>query len=108
MCKAIQDWIKLGKLINAPPATQEYLDLFTRADLTFLCQRVYDPQTQSLQHVNPIENSEHATQCLEADFIGPYLTKDISHKIAIGELDPITKKQLIPFQPLEKCKFKSL
>jgi exonuclease-1 len=80
--------------------------LFTQADLTFLYQRVYDPQTQSLQHVSNIENLENA-ECLEADYIGPHLCDDTAQKIAKGELDPITKKPLVPFQPLEqKCKWR--
>ncbi|KAJ1735040.1 hypothetical protein LPJ61_000760 [Coemansia biformis] len=68
-----------------------YEEAATRAELTFLYQRVYDPRTKSLAHVMPLEDGV----LLETmPFIGSALVPQVAQDIAEGTIDPFS---FVPF-----------
>ena len=88
--KLIESWKKFGKLVKAPNVPTGYLEEFTRADLTFLHQRVFDPVSNSLVCLTPV-NKNDGIDWDTVDYIGPLITNDIACGIAYGEIDPCTK-----------------
>lgn len=70
---------------------QGYRDIFTRAEITFLHQRVFCPRERKLVHCNepdsPLED-EHLI------YVGPDLDEHIARGVAYGQLDPMTKTPL--------------
>lgn len=109
-------------MTKAPKWTPGYDDLFQKADLCFLHQRVFDPTTGQLAHLNPLLPQEIAGK--DVSFLGPYvififrniveengliyeifrsdIEQHIAFGIATGDIDPITKT---PFDPtyIAKC-----
>lgn len=74
-----------------------YLEAFQRAELTFLCQRVFCPTVNDLSMVSDIGELKLDTESLA--FIGALTKKEIATKVACGLLHPVTKKPLkIPGQ----------
>ncbi|KAJ3293341.1 Rad2 nuclease [Borealophlyctis nickersoniae] len=92
--KVIKEWTTWGKAVNAPPKLpRDYTIRFRKAELTFLHQRVYDPDSGTLVPLTPLpDDFEFAAE--GADFLGPDLSPDVAKGIAVGDLDPITK---VPF-----------
>ncbi|KAG0212271.1 Rad2 nuclease [Mortierella sp. GBA30] len=73
----------------------DYEAAFHRADLTFLYARVYDPNSKSMAHLNPVpEELEELVQTEEYDFLGPVIEQGILQGIATGQLHPMTKNAL--------------
>ncbi|KNC96155.1 uncharacterized protein SPPG_08543 [Spizellomyces punctatus DAOM BR117] len=89
----IKGW-RWGRAVNAPKCPGDYLERFRLAELTFLHQRVYDPRSGTIIHLNPLpSNLQLDTQLIR--FLGPDLSPDIAKGIATGILDPDTK---LPFE----------
>lgn len=71
---------------------KDYLASFYRAELTFLHQRVFCPETCSLvHHTTPPEPLDDTT----TSFIGIAIENKIAIRVATGELNPITKKPIV-------------
>ncbi|TPX60480.1 hypothetical protein SpCBS45565_g07490 [Spizellomyces sp. 'palustris'] len=89
----IKGW-RWGRAVNAPKCPGDYLERFRLAELTFLHQRVYDPRSGAIVHLNPLPTDlQLDTQLIR--FLGPDLPPDIAKGIATGILDPDTK---LPFE----------
>ncbi|OQR95452.1 exonuclease 1 [Thraustotheca clavata] len=82
-----------GKLTIA----KSYEEDFERARLTFRHQRVYDPTTQTLVNLTPLESPSS-----EMDFLGPIIPDSIAKDIAEGNMDPITQTPF-PVMPMPTC-----
>ncbi|KAF0388609.1 PIN domain-like protein [Gigaspora margarita] len=90
--KTAEKIIKLlmdGKM-EVPP---DYSYNFRRAELAFLYQRVFDIETKCLVTLNPIPEDLDINP--DTNFIGPDLDSDVALGIAIGEINPLTKKPII-------------
>ncbi|KAJ2703208.1 Rad2 nuclease [Coemansia sp. IMI 203386] len=70
----------------------DYEEQVTRAELTFMYQRVYDPVNKRLDHVGMLGNDAPDTK--EMLFLGDMHEPKVAQDIAMGRIDPIT---LIPF-----------
>lgn len=69
-----------------------YLEAFQQAERTFLHQRVFCPQKQSLVlHTEP----EHPIGEDKMPFIGAYVEPEIARGVANGDLNPMTKLPII-------------
>ncbi len=69
---------------------------FTKALLTFMHQRVYDPLTRQMVHLTPVPDSVRA-QFADLSFLGPDLPPTICQGIAESELHPVT---FLPYNSL--------
>ncbi|KAL8767129.1 MAG: hypothetical protein Q9209_006291 [Squamulea sp. 1 TL-2023] len=76
-----------------------YLESFQRAELTFLHQRVFCPDTNSVVMMTP-PGLESLNQDLE--FLGTELKQDIALGIVMGDIHPITKKPIVPSPAISK------
>eukprot|EP01127_Copromyxa_protea_P021370 TRINITY_DN7324_c0_g1_i1.p1 TRINITY_DN7324_c0_g1~~TRINITY_DN7324_c0_g1_i1.p1 ORF type:complete len:950 (-),score=166.50 TRINITY_DN7324_c0_g1_i1:62-2911(-) len=83
--------ITIQKNIVLPSSYEED---FKRADLTFLHQRVWDPEGRKLVTLHPLP-SHIEESGMDLSFIGPEIDDELARKIAEGEYDPITKQ---PFE----------
>ncbi|OZJ03433.1 hypothetical protein BZG36_03184 [Bifiguratus adelaidae] len=84
--------IKFLRLEGQHKVPRDYEQDFQRAELTFLFQRVYDMDTKFLVTVTPLPPDIDIT---DMDFLGPLIKDDIAHSIAIGDVDPISKKRFV-------------
>ncbi|KAJ2083546.1 hypothetical protein H4R24_000709 [Coemansia sp. RSA 988] len=73
--------------VNVPEA---YEDCVTRAELTFLYQRVYDPRSEMLVHVRPL--AADAPSIDQMPFLGDTLDPAVARDIALCEVDPFDYK----------------
>ncbi|RKO83340.1 hypothetical protein BDK51DRAFT_33559, partial [Blyttiomyces helicus] len=87
----LKEWRRWGTVIKAPKLVKGYEEKFKQAELTFLHQRVYDIETASLVPLTPLTHDLAEDDSL-TEFLGPFLPPDIAKGIAIGEIDPITKR----------------
>ncbi|KAI8855196.1 PIN domain-like protein [Chytridium lagenaria] len=67
--KVIRNWKKWGKVINAPRVPPGYEEEFRKADMTFLHQRVFDPDLGKLVFLNPLPPELNSID--EYDYLGP-------------------------------------
>lgn len=80
------------KFIKEPTSIPEDYDKqLTRAIMTFMFHRIYDPLSGSMQFLSPFHE-----QKLSMDFIGKSIPVDVLHNVVKGIIDPIT------FQKFEK------
>lgn len=91
--KAIQS-VRLNAKLTVP---RDYERLFSRADLTFQYQCVYDPLQQSLVHLNPVPEAGLSEEDYLA--VGGGLTPEMAKGIACGDMDPITKQKMVDIFP---------
>ncbi|KAG8913046.1 Rad2 nuclease [Tulasnella sp. 408] len=68
------------------------------AELPFLYQRVFDPRSETVVHLNPLED------CIEWDetrnaYVGIHLDADIARGIADGSVNPITMEAMNDINP---------
>ena len=68
----------------------DYLAEFTKAELTFLHQRVYCVERHEVIMLSPFEGKEPE----DFEFIGKHVEARIAQRVATGELDPNTKKEI--------------
>lgn len=83
--------------ISVPP---DYLDQFRRAELTFLHQLVFDPETRSLVHLNPLP----AGMMEDLSFVGHQLEPTVAREIAAGDIDPMTKEPIEVMEARDETK----
>jgi len=72
---------------------KDYEENFKKAELTFLHQRVFDPNTETLVPLTPLPDSSECN-IIDWEFIGSDLDVEVAKKIAKGELCPITKEPM--------------
>ncbi|KAI8626154.1 hypothetical protein F5Y19DRAFT_228433 [Xylariaceae sp. FL1651] len=70
----------------------DYLTLFSQAEQTFLYQWAFCPITRQLVNLTPLPDDISLDQL---PFIGSFVEASIARKIAIGEINPITKEEII-------------
>ena len=76
-----------------------YLEAFKRAELTFLCQRIFCPTSQDLSMALDTIGAKADPE--DFAFIGARVEKHIAIKVANGELHPVTKQPLkVPGQAI--------
>ncbi|KAJ3252544.1 Rad2 nuclease [Chytriomyces hyalinus] len=94
--RTLKTWRTFGFSIKAPKMRDGYETAFKEAELTFLYQRVYDPDKKRLVHLNePILSDLDFMEDL-CKFLGRDLEPSVAEGIAIGELNPYT---LRPYHP---------
>ncbi|KAI4105539.1 MAG: hypothetical protein LQ339_003381 [Xanthoria mediterranea] len=69
-----------------------YLEAFQRAELTFLHQRVFCPDTNSVVMMTPpgMDSHDH-----DLGFLGAEIEQDVARGVARGDLHPMTKKPIV-------------
>ena len=77
-----------NKGMNVP---SNYDKLFEQAELTFLHQRVWDPEKLQLVHLTPLLEALQLVQQDNLSFLGPFLSRDVAQQIATGIIHPDTK-----------------
>jgi len=77
-----------NKGMNVP---SNYDKLFEQAELTFLHQRVWDPEKLQLVHLTPLPEALQLVQQDNLSFLGPFLSRDVAQQIATGIIHPDTK-----------------
>jgi exonuclease-1 len=70
----------------------DYLENFKQAELTFLYQRVFCPKAGKLVPLSPPEKDVNLE---ELPFIGRDVDAEIALGVALGDLDPTTKEQIV-------------
>ncbi|KAI4147676.1 MAG: hypothetical protein LQ340_005440 [Diploschistes diacapsis] len=73
-----------------------YLENFRRAELTFLHQRVYCPTRRQVVYLTPLDGPRPD----DFDFVGKDIEATIAVRVAVGDLNPITKEQIIYYPTL--------
>ncbi|KAG8917139.1 Rad2 nuclease, partial [Tulasnella sp. 417] len=91
----VLQYIRLESNMKVPAG---YLDAFRVAQLPFLYQRVFDPRSGTVVHLNPLED------CIEWDetrdaYVGTHLDTDIARGIADGSVNPITMEAMDDINP---------
>jgi exonuclease 1 len=75
----------------------DYLQEFRQAELTFLYQRVYCPKAQQQVFLTPLPEDLNVD---DMPFIGAAVDPATAHAIAMGDIDPITKRPIVlPLSP---------
>ncbi|KAL8930333.1 MAG: hypothetical protein Q9172_000042 [Xanthocarpia lactea] len=69
-----------------------YLEAFQRAELTFLHQRVFCPDTNSIVMMTPpgVDSCDH-----DLSFLGAEIQQDVALGVSRGDLHPMTKKPIV-------------
>ena len=76
----------------------DYREKFEKAVLTFRHQRVYDPNSKSIVHINDFPEESYAAAMKKfgnLDFIGPEIPPELVSQHVQGILNPITKEPYI-------------
>ncbi|KAK3985609.1 hypothetical protein QBC44DRAFT_298714 [Cladorrhinum sp. PSN332] len=71
---------------------ENYLEEFKQAELTFLYQRVFCPKKQDIVHLTEPDSSINISKM---PFIGAPVDTELARAIAVGDVNPITKKCII-------------
>jgi exonuclease 1 len=91
--KTIEKVIRMLQFDGKYHVPKGYLEAFYQAELTFLHQRVYCPISNRLvfhtELNQPIDEQK-------MHFIGPYVEPEVARRVAIGELNPMTKQPMFP------------
>ena len=70
----------------------DYLTLFRQAERTFLYQWVFCPKTNQLVNLTELPSDINLD---EMPYIGAYVEAELAKAIATGDVNPITKKEII-------------
>ncbi|KAM0327052.1 hypothetical protein ACHAQA_006175 [Verticillium albo-atrum] len=73
--------------------SEDYLTNFTKAELTFLHQRVFCPKKKELVFLTEPEEGQGVE---DMPFIGAFVEPTIAKGVAAGDLNPMTKLPIIP------------
>ncbi|KAM0269643.1 hypothetical protein ACHAQH_009686 [Verticillium albo-atrum] len=73
--------------------SEDYLANFTKAELTFLYQRVYCPKKKELVFLTEPEGGQGVE---DMPFIGAFVEPIIARGVAAGDLNPMTKLPIVP------------
>ena len=86
----IKSWVAWGSAIKAPKIPKNYTDMFRMAELTFLHQRVYNPNSETLVPLNPFPEEFPLTREI-SEAVGSDIEPHIAKGIALGLVNPETK-----------------
>jgi exonuclease-1 len=90
--KTIEKVIRMLSFDGKYHVPKGYLEAFYQAELTFLHQRVYCPISNKLvYHTEPDEPLEEEKTL----FIGAYVEPAVAMKVALGDLNPMTKEPIL-------------
>jgi exonuclease-1 len=89
--KTIEKVIRMMQFDGKYHVPKGYLEAFYQAELTFLHQRVYCPISNRLVfHTEPSQPIDEQMML----FIGAYVDPEVARRVAIGELNPMTKQPI--------------
>ncbi|KAK4704526.1 exonuclease 1, partial [Phenoliferia sp. Uapishka_3] len=94
--KTAEKVIQFVRLAGQHKVPIDYLKDFQRAELTFCHQRVFDPESKKLVHL------EHLPAGVEADFmpfVGAAMDDDFARGLALGDIDPLSRNSMIDIAP---------
>ena len=94
--KSIEKILRMLSFDGAFRIPPGYLEDFRKAELTFLHQRVYCPTRRQIVHLTPLNGPEPD----DFDFIGRHVDDTIAIGVATGDLNPMTKEQIIYYPAL--------
>jgi exonuclease-1 len=90
--KTIEKVLRMLQFDGKFHVPQGYLEAFYQAELTFLHQRVFCPETQTLvMHTEPEQPINEG----KMPFIGAYVEPAIAQGVARGDLNPMTKLPIV-------------
>lgn len=91
--KTIEKVLRMMQFDGKYHVPKGYLEAFYQAELTFLHQRVYCPISNMLVfHTEPSEPIDEQRML----FIGAYVEPEVARRVAMGELNPMTKQPMFP------------
>jgi exonuclease-1 len=91
--KTIEKVLRMLQFDGKYHVPQGYLEAFYQAELTFLHQRVYCPISNRLVfHTEPNQPIDEQKML----FIGAYVEPEVARRVAMGELNPMTKQPMFP------------
>ncbi|KAL0939573.1 exo1 protein [Colletotrichum truncatum] len=73
--------------------SENYLPRFFQAELTFIHQRVYCPTKKQMVCLTEPEEGKGVE---DMPFIGAYVEPEVATAVAVGDINPMTKKTIIP------------
>ncbi|CAF0761738.1 unnamed protein product [Didymodactylos carnosus] len=82
--------------MNNLKVSENYIEAFKRADLTFQFQVVFDPLIRQLTSLNPLPDDINKN---DIEFAGRYDDNEIAYQQAIGNLNTKTKQRIDDFDP---------
>jgi len=84
--------IKMLRFEGKHKVPADYLEEFKQAELTFLYQRVFCPKKQDIVYLTEPDDS---VDIESMPFIGAPVETEMARAIAVGDVNPITKKRII-------------
>ena len=79
--------------------SENYLPAFKQAEMTFLYQRVFCPAKQELVLLTQPDSELDVEEML---FIGPKVPRELAQAIAAGDVNPISKEDIVPLPAVQK------
>lgn len=80
--------------------SDNYLAEFKQAELTFIYQRVFCPKAQEIVLLT---EPDHTVDIEKMPFIGAPVEPEVARAIAVGDINPITKKRIVvPTSPSKR------
>lgn len=92
------------RLEGKMPVPADFEMDYKKADLSFQFQRVFNPETSEITTLNEITPQARQNEELLLECIGPLHENSIHEQIALGELDPISKKPLVSREEIVRSK----
>ena len=94
--KTIEKILRMLSFDGAYRVPPGYLEDFRRAEMTFLHQRVYCPIRRQIVYLTPLNGPEPD----DFGFIGRHVEDTVAMGVATGDLNPMTKEQIIYYPAL--------
>ncbi|KAL8278112.1 hypothetical protein RQP46_009436 [Phenoliferia psychrophenolica] len=94
--KTAEKVIQFVRLAGQHKVPLDYPAHFQRAELTFCHQRVFDPASKSLVHLEPLAAGVDASSM---PFVGAPMDDSFARGIASGEIDPLSRKPIVDIAP---------
>ncbi|KAN0065259.1 hypothetical protein ACQY0O_001756 [Thecaphora frezii] len=88
--------VRLGGKMRVP---HDYAREFRKAELTFVHQRVWDPQQRCMATLTPLPDG---TLDEMVPFIGAPIDDELARRIAEGDVDPVTRLPMVDLVPTHK------
>ncbi|KAL8278126.1 hypothetical protein RQP46_009450 [Phenoliferia psychrophenolica] len=94
--KTAEKVIQFVRLAGQHKVPLDYPAQFQRAELTFCHQRVFDPASKALVHLEPLAAGVDASSM---PFVGAPMDDSFARGIASGEIDPLSRKPIVDIAP---------
>jgi exonuclease-1 len=94
--KSVENVVRSIKLEGKKTVPHDYLAKYKMAEMCFLHQRIYDPRTEQLIHLTPLQ------QALDKEtdaYVGRELSNEVAMGIAVGDIDPVTLAPILDICP---------